>query len=581
MKKTFFRYILTLQLAAVLSVFIASCSSFVRSDSLQMMNAARTAITNSFPVRFPVTVYHFTNRSTVRDSDYLSRAIPEMIAAMLRPMQGETTFVDFRRFPVTMPKAFKKIALASNTIFMDYVTNIHTVVTQFTYRYVTNSNYMRVIYATNVSDTNRTVKAYVIQTNIVSTNVRETNRAEIPESFYLTIITNMFPEVTNLLSSIPIRIEKNFLSNYQPTNMRPFTAAIYGSFTTTPSSRGPSSVTVNLTLVKFLEAIDTNTNRYIRSSNSVVRIGTNGATNRVMQPVVVTNRYSNRLTLTLKCREDELVYKLNDWLGPIRRMLLATSVGDLQINSEPAGASIYLDGTFIGKTPLFYPSVPQGTHQLSFMKNGYERLVIKADVQASMTNVLNVLVQMKESGGVITVSNRNSNELVFLDNSFRGATPLVISNLSLGEVHRMQVISSNTNLKPFYTTFRLYDPGEQLMIRPVYRDFYGSPENVRRAAWWSAYGGWFLTAGILGFNIYSHYMENYYRDLTMVYPADPSYTTYLNSWQSRRETSFTVGIISAVLATGLTANALYRDEIYLGLWLNPAGESRAVVGIRY
>lgn len=577
--KFYFIFIASLTFAGIAAT--VSCSSSIKPEDTSMYASAAAIISNSYPTGFPVSVYRFTNTTKVTNVNYLARAIPDMIAASLRPTGGERAYLDFRRFPVAMPDNFAKFASVTNTIFGKFVTNLHSVLTQYGFQYVTNSNYVKVVYATNASQANQTLTFYVIQTNRISTNYTETNVAVFPDDSYVAIITNMFPKLTNTLSYIPISVAAKTTAFFKLSNMQRFSAAITGDYSAVVTGRGPSIVTVNLTMVKFLDSIDTNTNRFLYSSNRLVSYDTNtGKTNVVYTKVVTTNYYSNRLTLTLKCREDELPTRLTEWLKPIREMLLARQTGDLRIDSVPANANVYLDGVYIGNTPMLYPAVPVGTHQLSLIKTDYERLVLKADIVPDMTNFLNVEILKKASGGTIVVTNSSSNDLVFMDNTYRGTAPIVISNISLGDYHRIETIASDTNLKPYYRSFTITDPEMSLFVRPVYQPYYGNPESIRRAAWWACYGGWAATVALAGYQVYSHYMNNYYYDLYTAYNTDGYYTEY-SLWDSRQKTSLTFGIISAIVSTGLTANALYRNEIYMGIWIDPAAESHAVVGFRF
>jgi hypothetical protein len=45
--------------------------------------------------------------------------------------------------------------------------------------------------------------------------------------------------------------------------------------------------------------------------------------------------------------------------------------GALEVESRPAGAKVYLDGTLIGNTPLSLPAVPPGEHAVRLEYDGY------------------------------------------------------------------------------------------------------------------------------------------------------------------------------------------------------------------
>ena len=57
--------------------------------------------------------------------------------------------------------------------------------------------------------------------------------------------------------------------------------------------------------------------------------------------------------------------------------LLAGCVGvrrELTVESEPAGALVYLNGEEVGRTPLTYPFLYYGTMDVKLRKEGYETL---------------------------------------------------------------------------------------------------------------------------------------------------------------------------------------------------------------
>src|SRR2546422_824427 len=49
----------------------------------------------------------------------------------------------------------------------------------------------------------------------------------------------------------------------------------------------------------------------------------------------------------------------------------ASQVGGLSIGTDPDGASVYLDGKFVGQTPLMLKSVAVGDHRVRIVKSGY------------------------------------------------------------------------------------------------------------------------------------------------------------------------------------------------------------------
>ncbi len=56
-----------------------------------------------------------------------------------------------------------------------------------------------------------------------------------------------------------------------------------------------------------------------------------------------------------------------------RRDLLRVPLAEMKIDSQPANAHVYVDGTYQGMTPVVMPSVPAGEHFVTFEKKGYHR----------------------------------------------------------------------------------------------------------------------------------------------------------------------------------------------------------------
>jgi PEGA domain len=57
--------------------------------------------------------------------------------------------------------------------------------------------------------------------------------------------------------------------------------------------------------------------------------------------------------------------------GPPQRVAAADAVGSLAIESQPAGASVYVDGQSAGQTPLVLSSIATGIHRVRVMLLGY------------------------------------------------------------------------------------------------------------------------------------------------------------------------------------------------------------------
>lgn len=118
------------------------------------------------------------------------------------------------------------------------------------------------------------------------------------------------------------------------------------------------------------------------------------------------------------------------------------SVGSIEIASTPSGASIYLDGNYLGQTPpggyFDLTSVLQGTHTLLIREKDFQDYTQAVYVPGG--NVVTVNAQLTPNapspipdttGQIIIVSTPAGAEL-FLDNTFRGVTPVTLSDIPAG-----------------------------------------------------------------------------------------------------------------------------------------------------
>jgi len=70
----------------------------------------------------------------------------------------------------------------------------------------------------------------------------------------------------------------------------------------------------------------------------------------------------------------------------------AEAAGSLLVESDPAGASVYVDGRLAGQTPLTLPTVAAGVHRVRLVRLGFlehsRRVTIKAGIRATLRSRL-------------------------------------------------------------------------------------------------------------------------------------------------------------------------------------------------
>ncbi|MEN6611802.1 MAG: PEGA domain-containing protein [Methanoregulaceae archaeon] len=132
---------------------------------------------------------------------------------------------------------------------------------------------------------------------------------------------------------------------------------------------------------------------------------------------------------------------------------LPATVGSIEVTSNPAGASVFLDGNYMGQTPsgdyLDLTSLATGSHTLTLQLAGYNDYT--QAIQVTGGGVSTVTAEMSSSGqtlattGQISVSSEPAGAEMYLDNTFRGITPLTLSGIAPGSHTVLLTMSGYTD----------------------------------------------------------------------------------------------------------------------------------------
>jgi hypothetical protein len=122
------------------------------------------------------------------------------------------------------------------------------------------------------------------------------------------------------------------------------------------------------------------------------------------------------------------------WLQ--QRQAAAAATGSLSIQSEPAGAEVTIDGTVRGTTPLTI-SLPPGSHAMSVTGTGGRRemsVSIVAGQQAvhHITWAPPEAAALASATGGLTVATDTPGDVVLIDGTEQGRTPLRLETLAAG-----------------------------------------------------------------------------------------------------------------------------------------------------
>ncbi|MDD4872139.1 MAG: PEGA domain-containing protein [Kiritimatiellae bacterium] len=103
----------------------------------------------------------------------------------------------------------------------------------------------------------------------------------------------------------------------------------------------------------------------------------------------------------------------------------------LELSSQPQGADVTLNGIAKGKTPCVIDRIPAGNCQLEMVLDGYapykQVLSLQAGQREKMTAVLKVIPSE------LTVVTIPAKARVYVENQFRGESPVTLPNLTPGE----------------------------------------------------------------------------------------------------------------------------------------------------
>jgi len=105
----------------------------------------------------------------------------------------------------------------------------------------------------------------------------------------------------------------------------------------------------------------------------------------------------------------------------------------LAVQSQPNTASVFLDGRFVGTTPVVLKGVPYGRHARKLTRHGYRHRVKLVTVSAKVAKV-NAELPPRAAGSLVVDSDPPEAE-VFVNGRFAGRAPVSLQRLPAGPVH--------------------------------------------------------------------------------------------------------------------------------------------------
>ncbi len=104
--------------------------------------------------------------------------------------------------------------------------------------------------------------------------------------------------------------------------------------------------------------------------------------------------------------------------------------GSMDVQSDPPGASVVVDGTYRGMTPVTVDSLDPGTHNVTLSKSGYAKLSTLVPIESASISEVNATLVFDV--GAIAINTTPAGAAIVLDGAGAGFSPEIIGNLTPG-----------------------------------------------------------------------------------------------------------------------------------------------------
>ena len=121
---------------------------------------------------------------------------------------------------------------------------------------------------------------------------------------------------------------------------------------------------------------------------------------------------------------------------------LVAKTGDtsVRVSTDPKGAAVYLDGTYMGEGPVTLKKVAPGEHLLKVSKKGYEDWLDSFTSHPGEHYFVETFLKHKGYGQIRITSTPEGASIIF-DEEYKGKAPLTLSEIPVGE-HKLKLDSS-------------------------------------------------------------------------------------------------------------------------------------------
>lgn len=152
---------------------------------------------------------------------------------------------------------------------------------------------------------------------------------------------------------------------------------------------------------------------------------------------VPVGRHTLRITLA---GYEEWVSDINVLSSRVERISVdlkpQKEYGSISFNSTPQGADIYLDGDYVGLTPLNLQNIFVGNYTVNILSSGYEEWIDEVAVSAQKTSRVNANLSPRPNYGIISIYCDQKDVKVFLDGTYMKdivRTPTMLEEIESGD----------------------------------------------------------------------------------------------------------------------------------------------------
>ena len=131
--------------------------------------------------------------------------------------------------------------------------------------------------------------------------------------------------------------------------------------------------------------------------------------------------------------------------------------GEIDINTTPMGASIYIDGKHYGETPNYISDILIGSHELKLTKQGCSEIKKTITIKEGETLSVNEKLQ---TGKEISISTDQYGDKIYVDGNYVGISPIT-STLSYGT----HIIKAERNGKTVSKTINVVQSGGDSSVK--------------------------------------------------------------------------------------------------------------------